>query len=248
MIGKVIAHKAHKSGATFFSISPSSLASKRHGDGEKLVKTLFAVASYRAPSVVFIDGVDSLLSQRTDESEVSRKMKTEFLAQLDGATNERSGRVLVIGATNLPQELDDAARRRFVKRLYIPLPDQSAREVLLRNALKKNDHLLTDIEFAMLSRDTEGYSGADLKNLCTDAAMWPIRSLRERDRLTIHAKDLPPITYEHFCRSLKGSVPTVAQADLEDYIEWNNTYGTKVSSNLYYEDSSGECSDDETDD
>jgi SpoVK/Ycf46/Vps4 family AAA+-type ATPase len=246
MIGKVI---AYKSGATFFSISSSSLASKWHGDCEKLVKTLFAVASYRAPSVVFIDEVDSLLSQRkVDESEVSRRVRTEFLVQLDGASNEKSGRVLVIGTTNLPHELDDAARRRFAKRIYIPLPDQRAREVLLRNALKKNNHSLSDIDFATLSRDTEGYSGCDLNRLCADASMGPLRSIRRRkDRRTAQSKVLSPITYEHFCRSLKGSSPSVAQASLEDYIEWDNTYGTKVTS-YSDEDSSVESSNDETDD
>lgn len=80
--------------------------------------------------MIFIDEIDSLLSQRSDsEHESSRRIKTEFLVQLDGATTDNDERILVIGATNRPQELDEAARRRFVKRLYIPLPDA---EVLLR--------------------------------------------------------------------------------------------------------------------
>ena len=83
-----------------------------------MVRTLFKVADYRSPSVVFIDEVDSLLTQRkADENEASRRIKTEFLVQLDGAGNDRQGHVLIIGATNLPQELDDAARRRFVKKV-----------------------------------------------------------------------------------------------------------------------------------
>lgn len=73
--------------------------------------------------VIFIDEIDSLLSQRSDsEHESSRRIKTEFLVQLDGATTDNDERLLVIGATNRPQELDEAARRRFTKRLYIPLP------------------------------------------------------------------------------------------------------------------------------
>ena len=80
LIGKAI---AHESGATFFSISSSSLTSKWIGEGEKLVRTLFAVAAYREPAVVFIDEIDSLLTQRkADENEASRRIKTEFLVQL----------------------------------------------------------------------------------------------------------------------------------------------------------------------
>jgi ATP-dependent 26S proteasome regulatory subunit len=104
LIGKAIAHQA---GATFFSISASSLTSKWIGEGEKTVRTLFAVASYRQPSVVFIDEVDSLLCQRSsDENEASRRIKTEFLVQLDGAGTDLSARVVIVGATNRPEVLN----------------------------------------------------------------------------------------------------------------------------------------------
>ncbi|CAM9657430.1 unnamed protein product [Hapterophycus canaliculatus] len=112
LIGKAI---AHQSGATFFSISASSLCSKWIGEGDKMVRTLFAVASYHQPAVIFIDEVDSMLSMRSaDENEASRRLKTEFLIQLDGAGTKAADRVLVVGATNRPQELDEAARRRLV--------------------------------------------------------------------------------------------------------------------------------------
>eukprot|EP00985_Skeletonema_marinoi_P005533 scaffold2407_cov73-Skeletonema_marinoi.AAC.1 len=244
MIGKAI---AHESGATFFSISSSSLTSKWIGEGEKLVKTLFAVASYRSPSVVFIDEIDSMLTQRkAEEDDASRRMKTEFLVQLDGAGNERKGHVLVIGATNLPHELDDAARRRFVKRLYIPLPDRAVREKLLRTLLAKNSHSLKDHEIIKLSRDTDGYSGADLKNLCTDASMGPMRSLTVEERMRINADEVPPISYKHFRRSLRGMNPSVAQSDLQVYLDWNEKYGSKVTNDLddegddYYDSSDDE--------
>lgn len=89
-----------------------------------MVRALFSVARVHQPAVIFIDEIDSLLSQRSDsEHESSRRIKTEFLVQLDGATTDNEERILVIGATNRPQELDEAARRRLVKRLYIPLPE-----------------------------------------------------------------------------------------------------------------------------
>ena len=224
LVGKAI---AYESGATFFSISSSSLTSKWIGEGEKLVRTLFAVAAYREPAVVFIDEVDSLLTQRkSDENEASRRIKTEFLVQLDGTGTSGQGRVLIIGATNRPQELDDAARRRFVKRLYIPLPEQPDREVLLRTLLSKNSHSISDNEFTKLSFDTNGFSGADLRSLCTDAALGPIRQLGSK-ALEVRPQDVPPISYKHFRHSLRGMNPSVAQADLDQYVEWNDTYGSK---------------------
>lgn len=233
LIGKAI---ACESGATFFSISSSSLTSKWIGEGEKLVRTLFAVAAYREPSVVFIDEIDSLLTQRkADENEASRRIKTEFLVQLDGTGTSGQGRVLAIGATNRPHELDDAARRRFVKRLYIPLPEAGDREILLRTLLEKNNHNLSDREILKLSNEgTEGFSGADLKALCTDAALGPIRELGAR-ALDIDANDVPPISYKHFRHALKGMHPSVSQADLMAYVTFNNTYGSKSVSAKDYE-------------
>ena len=115
LIGKAIASQC---GATFFSISASSLTSKWVGEGEKMVRALFGVAAIRAPSVIFIDEIDSLLTQRSsDENESSRRIKTEFLVQLDGAGTKADEKIVIVGATNRPQELDEAARRRFVKRL-----------------------------------------------------------------------------------------------------------------------------------
>jgi len=225
LIGKAI---AHESGATFFSISSSSLTSKWIGEGEKLVRTLFAVANYEEPAVVFIDEIDSLLTQRkSDENEASRRIKTEFLVQLDGTSGQSSkGRVLVIGATNRPHELDDAARRRFVKRLYIPLPEQGDRRVLICRLLQKNNHALTDQDLDKLSVDTHGFSGADLASLCTDAALGPLRQLGAK-AMTIAASEVPPINYKHFKKALRNTKPSVAQSDLSVYLEWNATYGSK---------------------
>lgn len=141
------------------------------------------------PSVIFIDEIDSLLSMRRwgrvgcvssrdDDMEGTRRIKTEFLVQLDGITSAKeSGNILVIGATNRPQDLDEAARRRFVKRLYIPLPDAETRRSLFTILLKKNDNTISDAEVDELTRRSEGYSCADIHNLCREAAMGPIRDI-----------------------------------------------------------------------
>ena len=225
MIGKAI---AHESGATFFSISSSSLTSKWEGEGEKLVRTLFAVAQYRAPSVIFIDEVDSMLTHRSsEENESSRKMKTEFFTRMDGVRNEREGNVLFIGTTNIPQELDEAARRRFVKRLYVPLPCQAARKTLIGSLLEKEDvrHIMTDEDIRQIAQQTEGYSGADLKALCRDAAMGPIREVGEERIWNVDVKDVPPISSEHFRKSLCEVKPSVAKADLKVFEKWDKAYG-----------------------
>jgi len=225
LIGKAI---AHESGATFFSISSSSLTSKWSGEAEKLVRTLFAVAAYRQPAVVFIDEIDSLLTQRSaDEAESSRRIKTEFLVQLDGTGTSCQGRVLTIGATNRPQELDEAARRRFTKRLYIPLPETADREALLNVLLAKNHHVLSPQDVSALAGDTKGFSGADLKALSTDAAMGPLRELGSHALDDVQVEKIPPIAYKHFRKALKSMRPSVAAADIVQYIEWDKTYGTK---------------------
>lgn len=238
LIGKAIANETN---ATFFSISSSSLTSKWIGEGEKLVKTLFAVAAYREPAVVFIDEIDSLLTQRkSTENEASRRIKTEFLVQLDGAGTSKQGRVLTIGATNRPQELDEAARRRFTKRMYIPLPVEGDRRILLQVMLKNNNHKLTEAQIETLAKETDGFSGADIKSLCTDAAMGPIRQLGAK-AMQVEVKDIPAISFKHFKKSLKGTRPSVSPEDIVQYIEWDRIYG---SSRAEEED----CDDDDDDD
>ena len=130
MLAKAV---ATESSAFFFSISSSSLTSKWVGESEKIVKALFKVAYRNQPSIIFIDEIDSILTARSDnENEASRRLKTEFMIQLDGAATSGEERVLIMGATNRPFELDDAVIRRMARRIYIPLPDKSTRYELSR--------------------------------------------------------------------------------------------------------------------
>jgi spastin len=118
--------------ATFFAVSASTLASKWHGEGEKLVRALFAAARRRAPAIVFFDEADALLGARAaGEHDASRRLKTEFLVQMDGAASGADERVLVLAATNRPQDLDAAVVRRLPKRIYIALPDAAARKAII---------------------------------------------------------------------------------------------------------------------
>ena len=96
---------------------------------------------------------------------------------------------------------------------------------LLGVLLKTNKHVLTEADIDILAKDTDGFSGADLKSLCTDAAMGPIRQLGAK-AMDIDVNDVPPISYKHFKKSLKGTRPSVAPSDLKQYIEWDESYGT----------------------
>ncbi|XP_023970917.1 fidgetin-like protein 1 isoform X2 [Physeter macrocephalus] len=223
LIGKCI---ASQSGATFFSISASSLTSKWVGEGEKMVRALFAVARCQQPAVIFIDEIDSLLSQRGDgEHESSRRIKTEFLVQLDGAATSSEDRILVVGATNRPQEIDEAARRRLVKRLYIPLPEASARKQIVINLMSEEHCCLSEEEVDLVVRHSGGFSGADMTQLCREASLGPIRSLQAADIATVTPDQVRPIAYSDFEDAFRTVRPSVSPEDLELYENWNRTFG-----------------------
>ncbi|XP_020587592.1 fidgetin-like protein 1 [Phalaenopsis equestris] len=227
MIGKAIAGEAK---ATFFYISASSLTSKWIGEGEKLVRALFGVASCRQPAVIFVDEIDSLLSQRKSdgEHESSRRLKTQFLIEMEGfdSGNEQ---ILLIGATNRPQELDEAARRRLTKRLYIPLPSSEARAWIVRNLLDKDGLFkLSDEDNATICKLTEGYSGSDMKNLVKDASMGPLReALRQGIEITkLKKEDMRPVTLQDFENALQEVRPSVSFSELGTYEAWNRQFGS----------------------
>ncbi|KAJ3364131.1 Fidgetin-like protein 1 [Allomyces javanicus] len=227
MIARCIASQVD---ATFFSISASSLTSKWVGEGEKMVRGLFAVARAKQPSVVFIDEIDSLLTSRSEgEQESSRRIKTEFLVQFDGAATDADDRILVVGATNRPQELDEAARRRFKKRLYIPLPCASGRRHLLSHLLRRQAHAVASTDLESIVRATEGYSGSDLTALCEEAAMMSVREIPPTQFASVHADGLRPITAEDLRAAQDQVRPSVARADVEFHEKWNDEFGSKVA-------------------
>lgn len=161
---------------TFMSVSSSDLVSKFQGESERLVKQLFAMARAKKPTIVFIDEIDSLCSARGDgENESARRIKTEFLVQMQGVGNDNDG-VLVLGATNVPWELDPAIRRRFQKRVYISLPDGRARAHMFKVHVGKTPHSLTDNDFMYLGKATDGFTGSDIQTCVRDALFEPIRT------------------------------------------------------------------------
>uniref|UniRef100_A0A672G4L3 vesicle-fusing ATPase n=1 Tax=Salarias fasciatus TaxID=181472 RepID=A0A672G4L3_SALFA len=175
-LAKAVATEANNS--TFFSISSSDLVSKWLGESEKLVKNLFNLAREHKPSIIFIDEIDSLCGSRSEnESEAARRIKTEFLVQMQGVGNNNDG-ILVLGATNIPWTLDSAIRRRFEKRIYIPLPEELARSFMFKLHLGSTPSSLTEADFVALGRKTDGYSGADISIIVRDALMQPVRKVQ----------------------------------------------------------------------
>ena len=139
---------------------------------------------------------------------------------------------MVLAATNRPQDLDEAIRRRLEKRVYIPLPDKVSREALFRINLK-SEKLSDDIDFKKLVADTEGYSGADLSNVCRDAAFAPMR--RMLDRTGFNYEDLAnadnntnsiPLTMEDFEDAIKKNQPSVTQSNLKEFEDWMAEFGS----------------------
>ncbi|XP_011601816.1 spastin isoform X1 [Takifugu rubripes] len=223
MLAKAV---AAESNATFFNISAASLTSKYVGEGEKLVRALFAVARELQPSIIFIDEVDSLLCERREgEHDASRRLKTEFLIEFDGVQSRGDDRVLVMGATNRPQELDEAVLRRFPKRIYVAMPDTETRFTLLKNLLGKHRNPLSQAELSSLAKNTSGYSGSDLTSLAKDAALGPIREMGPEQVRNMSASEMRNIQMKDFEHSLKRIRPSVSPVTLTLYARWNKDFG-----------------------
>ncbi|RMC16055.1 hypothetical protein DUI87_08264 [Hirundo rustica rustica] len=175
-LAKAVATEANNS--TFFSVSSSDLVSKWLGESEKLVKNLFQLARENKPSIIFIDEIDSLCGSRSEnESEAARRIKTEFLVQMQGVGVDNEG-ILVLGATNIPWVLDSAIRRRFEKRIYIPLPEDHARAAMFKLHLGSTPNVLEESDYRELGKRTDGYSGADISIIVRDALMQPVRKVQ----------------------------------------------------------------------
>ncbi|KAM6294028.1 katanin p60 ATPase-containing subunit A-like 2 [Aegotheles albertisi] len=181
LLAKAVATECN---TTFFNISASTIVSKWRGDSEKLVRVLFELARYHAPSTIFLDELESVMSQRGTapggEHEGSRRMKTELLVQMDGLARS-DDLVFVLAASNLPWELDSAMLRRLEKRILVDLPNKEARQGMIQHWLpplsNSGVELRTDLDYSLLGQETEGYSGSDIKLVCKEAAMRPVRKI-----------------------------------------------------------------------
>ncbi|UMM36477.1 hypothetical protein L5515_008627 [Caenorhabditis briggsae] len=228
--GKTLLAKAvaGESKQMFFNISASSLTSKWVGDSEKTIRGLFQIARNGQPSIIFIDEIDSILCERSEkDAEVSRRMKTEFLVQFDGATSSPDDRILVIGATNRPYELDDAVLRRFPKRIMLNLPDTEARKELITKTLKKHDMMdgLSSSDIRYIASNTSGFSNSDLVALCKEAAMVPVREIH-RSKLSVTDGDkIRKIRASDFDTALRTIRPSTSDRILSKLSDFSRNFG-----------------------
>lgn len=252
-LAKAVATEAK---STFFSVSSSDLVSKWMGESERLVKQLFAMARENKPSIIFIDELDALCGPRGEgESEASRRIKTEMLVQMDGVGNDSTG-VLVLGATNIPWQLDTAIRRRFQRRVHISLPDVAARTTMFKIAVGETPTSLKTEDYRELAKLAEGYSGSDITIAVQDALMQPVRKIQQATHFKEVEKDgksfvtpcspgdpgakemgwddvdserllEPMVDFKDFVKAIKGSRPTVSQVDLERNSEWTKEFGSE---------------------
>jgi len=233
MIAKAVATECK---ATFFGVSASTITSKYVGDQERIMRCLFQMAREEGPSIIFMDEVDSLLTSRggTKEHESSRRVKTEFLVSMDGIhvfDDDHNSRVLVIAATNLPQQIDDAVLRRFGKRIPVPMPDATTRKHVILKLVEDSPTEMSQDELNAIVYYTDGYSCSDLSQLVGEAAMGPIRDVGIMAK-TITASSLGSIKYKHFEKALETIRPSVPKSTIKICDDWAEHYGSKIALKL----------------
>ncbi|XP_047261211.1 protein SUPPRESSOR OF K(+) TRANSPORT GROWTH DEFECT 1-like, partial [Capsicum annuum] len=188
----------------------------------------------------------------------SRRIKTELLVQMQGVGHDDDKKVLVLAATNTPYSLDQAIRRRFDKRIYIPLPDLKARQHMFKVHLGDTPHNLTESDFEQLARKTEGFSGSDISVCVNEVLFEPVRKTQDAEFFIktsdglwvpcgprqpgaiqtnmqeLAAKGLasnitpPPISIRDFDRVLWKQKPTVSKADLEVHERFTKEFGEVI--------------------
>ncbi|KAF9646709.1 AAA-domain-containing protein [Thelephora ganbajun] len=247
--GKTMLAKAlaKESGATFINVAISALANKWFGESNKLVAGLFSLAQKTQPCIIFIDEIDSFLRERTKgDHEATAMMKAEFMTLWDGLLSSKE-RIMVLGATNRPNDIDSAILRRMPKRFAVRLPDTSQRKRILTLVhipllpispdvlsvvmqMLRETELEVDFPLDDLAQRTDGLSGSDLKELCRNAAMSPVREYMKRmegdpTALTkMRSKDLKlrPLSLEDFFKDEATELlllPNAAKAEIANQAE-----------------------------
>jgi vacuolar protein-sorting-associated protein 4 len=224
-------------------------------NGTRLVKTLFEMARENKPSIIFIDELDALCGNRDNpgSNEHTARMKTELMVQIDGVGNDNTG-VLLLAATNLPWTLDPAMRRRFQRKIHIPLPDEEARVRMFEIHVGDVPCGLEPKDYAELGKRAAGLSGSDISIAVQDALMQPVKKIssskfwrkvddKGKEKWTPCKEDSPgstpmnwrkvpasrllepTIEVEDFFNVLAKVKPSVAESEIVKCVEWTKEFG-----------------------
>jgi len=229
--GKTMLAKASSNvlSATFFEARLSSILSKYFGESSKLVSILFRRAREMQPSLIFTDELDSIaFSRGADMNEATRRVLSQLLTEIDGFNTSQKDKVIIIGATNKPWDLDEAVISRFQKKIYVPLPDEVARTSIFNINLTGAQ---LDFDIKELARRSHAYSGRDISAVCQEAIMLMINEQNPGlGDLTTHSLGTYSLKYrklrlsdfEHAFGKVKSSVDSTK---LSKYDEWKNEFG-----------------------
>ena len=223
---------AHESEASFFTINGPEIVHKFYGESEKHLKEIFDKAGAAAPSIIFIDEIDSIAPKRTEvQGDVEKRIVATLLSQMDGLKNR--GQIVVIGATNIPDVLDPALRRpgRFDREIRIGIPDRKGREKIL-NIHTRGMPLTDDVDLKRLAEITHGYVGADLEALAREAAMICLRGVLNKPGVTLDSIPLDDllvleVTMEHFMNAMKEVEPSAIREIFVEVpnVKWDDVGG-----------------------
>ncbi|XP_009881504.1 PREDICTED: putative fidgetin-like protein 2 [Charadrius vociferus] len=206
-------------GSTLLKLSGTTLLSTWKAEAEKILQTVFFVASCRQPAVVLITEAESLLEARAGEdgSQVSN-LKSQLLSYLDNVATSSDQNVVIIGTTSRPGSMDEASHRRFAKRFYVAPPDSIARRQILHHALAQQSSCLSEREMASLVQHTESFSGSELVQLCQHAGATTLHGLPGQ---------IQPTSYQDFEKAFCKVRPAASQKELDLFLEWDKMYGTR---------------------
>lgn len=223
---------ANETGATFYIINGPEIMSKLAGESESNLRKVFVEAEKNAPSIIFIDEIDSIAPKRDKtQGEVERRIVSQLLTLMDGLKSR--AHVIVIAATNRPNTIDAALRRfgRFDREIDIGVPDETGRLEVMR-IHTKNMKLDDEVDLEAVARDTHGYVGADLAALCTEAALQCIREKMdvidlEDDEIDAEVLNSMSVTQDHFKTALGMSNPSALRETVVEVpnVTWQDIGG-----------------------
>ncbi|MEM4251059.1 MAG: AAA family ATPase [Candidatus Bathyarchaeia archaeon] len=214
--------------ATFFCVDAASIMSKWLGESERNVAQLFQEARRASmngrPAIIFIDEIDSLVGVRAQEVGGEVRARNQFLKEMDGIIDKKKVlHTYIIGATNKPWALDEPFMRRFQKRIFVPLPGESARLEMFR-IFSRNLNISNDVDFHDLARMTEGYSGSDIRDNFQAAQIRLVREFFENGNPDDKQAKPRPLTMKDFRDIFRIRKPSVNQSTMGYYLKWSEEF------------------------